>query len=175
MNLKREFLMPVAVLFTICLVISAALALTNEVTAPIILAAEQAAADAARLEVLPAAQGFEALDTAGLPDGVTEVYRAANGAGYVMMLTASGYGGDIKMICGIGMDGKITGIRVLSHSETSGIGDKVTRPEFAARFIGADATLSGVEAITGASISSRAYIGAMEGALAAYTIMEGGN
>ena len=175
MNLKREFLMPVAVLFTICLVISAALALTNEVTAPIILAAEQAAADAAKLKVLPAAQGFEAVSTAGLPGDVTEVYRAANGLGYVMMLTAKGYGGDIKMICGIGADGKIAGIQVLSHSETSGIGDKVTRPEFAAQFIGADATLAGIEAITGASVSSGAYIKAMESALAAYTIMEGGS
>ena len=175
MNLKREFFMPVAVLVTICLVISAALALTNQVTAPIIAAAEQAAADAARAQVLPGADSFEAMEVSGLPPEVREAYRAANGAGYVLLLTAKGYGGDITIICGIGPEGIIAGIQVLSHSETSGIGDKVTRPEFASQFVGADAALQGVQAITGATVSSSAYIGAVQSALAAYEILEGGN
>jgi len=175
MNLKREFFMPVAVLVTICLVISAALALTNQVTAPIIAAAEQAAADAARMEVLPGADSFEAAEASGLPPEVREAYRAANGAGYVLLLTAKGYGGDINMICGIGPEGTIAGIQVLSHRETSGIGDKVTRPEFTSQFVGADAALQGVQAITGATVSSSAYIGAVQSALAAYEILEGGN
>ena len=83
--------MPVFVLVAICVVISAALAATNSLTAPIIEAAERSAATAAQREMLPDADGFTAIETSGLPQSVTEIYRADNGAGYVATVSAKGY------------------------------------------------------------------------------------
>ena len=171
--MKKEFLIPVAVLFAICLVISAALAFTNEMTAPIIEAAERKAADEARIEMLPEADGFTLLEAEDLPKEVVEIYRANNGAGYVAVLSVSGYGGEIRIICGISSEGRIVETKTLIHTETSGIGNKITLEDFTAQFVGTDSELAGVEAITGASISSNAYIAAVRSALEAYKIIEG--
>lgn len=171
-GVKKDFVMPVLVLTLICIVISAALAFTNSVTAPIIAETEAKNAEAARIEVLPAADAFVPVAAEDLPAAVTEVYKAENGAGYVFMLSTKGYGGTMKLICGIGADGKITACKTLSHSETSGLGSKTAEEPFRARFTGKDAGLEGVSAITGATISSKAYIGAIQDAFAAYDIVK---
>ena len=169
-SIGKDFVKPILVLTIICLVISAALAFTNEKTAPIIAEAERAAAEAARQEVLPEADAFTLLELDGLPSTVTEVYKAENGAGFVLMLTAKGYGGDMKLICGIDTDGKITACNTLSQSETKGLGTKTTLPEFREQFIGKDAALDDVETISGATISSKAYVNAIKDAFTAYEI-----
>ena len=172
-NIKNDFVKPILVLMLICLVISAALAFTNEKTAPLILQAEKAKAEAAQKEVLPKADSFTLMKLSGLPSSVTAVYKADNGAGFVLMLTAKGYGGPMKLICGIDADGQITACRTLSQTETQGLGTKTTEPGFRDQFVGKDSSLSGVEAISGATISSRAYIGAIKDAFAAYEIAKG--
>ena len=171
--MKNQFLRPVVVLVSICLVISAALALTNSLTAPIIEAAAQDAATEAQREMLPDASGFTLIESADLPDGVTEMYRADGGAGYVATVSAKGYAGDIDIICGIDGEGNIVKTKTLSHSETSGVGSKITEPEFMEQFVGKGEGLDGVEAISGATVSSEAYIGAIRSALAAYKTVEG--
>jgi electron transport complex protein RnfG len=169
--MKKDFAAPVISLTAICLVISLALAVTNGVTAPVIAAAARTRAEAAQKEVLPEADSFEAVDVE-LPDGVTEAYRAVNGAGYVFMLSASGYGGDISIIAGIDGEGRITAVKTLSHSETEGLGAKITTPEFTGQFAGADST-QGADAISGATISSKAFLGAIETAFTAYELLKG--
>lgn len=173
--MKKDFLIPVLVLFCICLVISTALAVTNQVTAPIIAQAEAEAAEAARLEVMPAAtDGFEKLDIGDLkvPDTVKEIYEAKNGAGYVFMLTTKGYGGEMQLICGIDQAGAITACRTLSHAETAGLGSKTAEADYRDQFIGQGADLSGVSAISGATISSKAYSGAIEDAFTAFQLVK---
>ena len=130
-NVMTDFVAPIAVLVIICVVMSALLALTNSATAPIIAEAERKANEEARLEVLPDADSFLQVEQAGLPDAVKEVYQAENGVGYTFSLTTQGYGGKntLKMAVGIDMDGKITGVKVLSHKETPGLGSKVTTEE----------------------------------------------
>jgi Predicted NADH:ubiquinone oxidoreductase, subunit RnfG len=172
--MKKDFFAPVAVLFAICLMISAALALTNELTVSIIEGAEKKAAEEAQIEMLPEAEGFTLVENDHLPKEVTEIYRADNGAGYVVIMSVQGYGGDVKIICGINTEGEIVNTKTLSHSETNGIGSKITGEEFATQFIGKDSKLQGVQAITGASISSEAYIAAVKSAFEAYKIAEEG-
>ncbi|MDR1131040.1 MAG: FMN-binding protein [Oscillospiraceae bacterium] len=166
----RDYFKPIAVLAVICLVISLALAVTNAKTAPVIEEAAGRKAEQARKEVLPEADAFTQLTLSGLPASVTAVYRADNGAGCVFMLTAKGYGGDIELICGIDGTGKLTGCAVLSHSETQGLGSRVTLPDFQEQFPGQDSALSGVDAISGATISSRAYIDAVRDAFTAFEL-----
>lgn len=169
---RKEFFKPIAVLVTICLVISAALAFTNNMTAPVIQAEKQAEATAARQEVLPEADGFEEMTLTGLPETVTAVYKASNGVGYVFMLTAKGYGGDMELICAIGSDGKLVNCETLSHSETSGLGSKTADEPFRSQFVGKDSSLDGVDTISGATISSKAYIGAIRDAFTAYELVK---
>ena len=113
----KDIIKPIAVLAGICLVVTAVLAYINLVTSPIISAAEEAAAEQAKMEVMPGAKSFDKVDIE-LPEGVTEAYIADNG-GYVFMLSTKGYGGEIKLICGVNADGSVAGISTLSHKETS--------------------------------------------------------
>ena len=173
-NTKNDFVLPILVLTVICLVVTAALAFTEQATTPIIEETERTNAEIARKEVLPASDGFELLELEGLPEGVTEVYTATNGTGTVVFAEGKGYGGTMKIIVGIGADGKITGSKVLAHGETAGLGSKVSEPKFQSQFPGQDDTLSGVSAIGGATISSRCFIGAVEKTFAAQKIAQGG-
>lgn len=166
--MKKDFVLPIVVLGCICLIVSAALALTNMVTAPIIESSRKAAADAARIEVLPKADSFELLELSGIPESVTEVYKAKNDAGFVFMISAKGYGGMMSIICGIDMQGHMTDSKLLSHSETKGLGTKIEGVEFRTQFEGKDEALSGVSAISGATASSEAYIGAIKDAFTAF-------
>ena len=121
------------------------------------------------MEVMPGAKSFEAVSIE-LPEGVTEAYIADNG-GYVFMLSTKGYGGEIKLICGIKADGTIEQTKTLSHSETSGIGSKVVDNEspYRSQYEGKTVDkLDGVDAVTGATISSKAYKKAITAAFEAY-------
>lgn len=169
----NEIIKPVLVLVCICLVITALLAYINSVTSPIIAKAEQEKTEQAMSEVLSEADGFEKLEIENLPDRVTEVYSANNGAGYVFMLTTKGYGGDMKLICGMDADGVIVQCKTLSHSETSGLGSKTAEDAYASQYTGkTDVLLDSVDAITGATISSTAYKNAIEDAFKAYDMIK---
>lgn len=171
-----DFVLPIGVLLIICIVASALLAYTNSITAPIIEAAAEEAAEQARIAVMPEADGFEELQVDGLPETVTGVYEATNGVGYVFMLTADGYGGrdTLSITCGIDSEGKITDTQVLSHSETVGLGSKITGDDFRGQFTGKDSNLEGVDIIGGATFSSNYFIGAIRDAFTAYDMVKEG-
>jgi electron transport complex protein RnfG len=172
--LKKDFIAPILVLSIICLVISGALALTNSITEPVIAAAAAEREEAAMHEIIPDADIFELMDIDGLPATVREVYRSANGAGHIFIITTSGYGGDLRIICGIGPDGKLLHCKALEQSETKGLGARITEPAFEKQFDGVDSRLDGVAAISGATISSTAYINAIKDAFTAYEAVKGG-
>lgn len=166
----KDIIKPIAVLAGICLAVTALLAYINMITSPIIAKAEEEAAAQARSEVLSEADGFEKLSV-DLPEGVTEAYKASNGSGYVFMLSTKGYGGEIVLSCGIRSDGTIEKTETLIHSETSGIGSKVVDNEspYRKQYEGKTADdLDSVDAVTGATISSKAYKKAIAAAFEAY-------
>lgn len=169
----KNIIKPVIVLTCICLVVSVLLAYVNSVTAPIIAEAEQKTAQEAMAEVLPEADSFEPINIDGLPERVDEVYCAENGSGYVFMLTTKGYGGDMKLICGINADGTIEACKTLSHSETSGLGSKTAEDPYRNQYCGKSAdTLGEVDAISGATISSTAYMNAVQDAFEAFDMVK---
>lgn len=172
-NTFKDIIKPVLVLTSICLVVSVLLAYVNSVTSPIISEAEQKAAQEAMAEVLTEADSFELTNIDSLPERVDEIYRAENGSGYVFMLTTKGYGGDMKLICGVKADGTIEACKTLSHSETSGLGSKTAEDPYRNQYIGKSAdTLNEVDAISGATISSTAYMNAVKDALAAFDMVK---
>ena len=174
-NVMTDFGLPIIVLVLICAIMSGLLAATNSVTAPIIEEAERKANEEARMEVMPDADEFLQVEIAGVPDSVTGVFQAKNGAGYVFSITTQGYGGKntLKMTIGIDMDGKITDTKVLSHSETAGLGSKITTDAFKSQFPGKDASLEGVDNISGATFSSNYYRAAIADAYTAYGMVAG--
>lgn len=168
----NEIIKPVLVLVSICLVVTALLAYINSVTSPIIAKAEEEKTRQAMAEVLSEADSFEKLEIGNLPERVTQAYSATNGAGYVFMLTTKGYGGDMKLICGMDADGVIEQCKTLSHAETSGLGSKTAEDPYRNQYCKKSAeTLGEVDAITGATISSNAYKNAIEDAFTAYDIV----
>ena len=111
------------------------------------------------------------------------VYQAQSGGqpvGYAINVEASGSQGTISMMVGIDMDGAVTGVSIVTNSETSGIGSKVMSNEpltngtrVLDQFIGksaADGVLSvgsNVDAITGATVSTKGVTTGVNAALAA--------
>lgn len=170
----NDLLKPVVVLTVICIVVSAALAAVNGVTAPIIAEAAAKAADAARIELLPEADGFEKIEVE--VDGVTEMYKATNDVGYVISAQGNGYGGNgsVKLMIAYDNEGNITNIKVIDcASETPGIGDKiVSEAWFMEQFLGLNGEAKkgeNVDTITGTTISSGAALDAINAAYKAFS------
>ena len=163
---------PIVVLSLICIIVTGALAATNEVTDPIIDAATIAAENAARSEVLPEADSFSPVEGITV-DGVSAVYTADNGAGAAITASAKGYGGDVVVMVGINADGAIEALTVTSHGESPGIGTNVVdSAEYLGQYVGLPAqqlTLGvDIDAHTGATVSSTAVIDAVNAAIEAY-------
>ena len=99
--------------------------------------------------------------------------------GYVVTATdKEGYGGDIKITVGITADGTINGISILSITETAGLGMRATEPAFYEQYQGKQAEKfvvskdggdgEPIDALSGATITSRAVTGAVNAALGYY-------
>ena len=120
---------------------------------------------------------------------VDEVCTAGD-EGYVITTTdKDGFGGNIQITVGIKKDGTINGVSILSISETAGLGMKAKDdPSWGKQFAGKkveafsvvkDGSGSGddakIDAISGATITSKAVTGAMNSCLAYFQSLEGGN
>ncbi|MCR4804290.1 MAG: FMN-binding protein [Clostridia bacterium] len=180
---KKEMLAPSIVLVCICLVASMLLAATYQITKPIIDDIAIRTANEARAEVLPEADGFTQMDI-DLLDGVTEVYEANNGAGYVVTATFKGFGGPVTVMTGMDADGVIQNVKVTDASnETPGLGSKTTLPDHTGKFQGKSGSInmddksssSYVAPVTGASYSSKAVFNAVSAALQQFAAMGGAN
>ena len=169
--MKNDFVMPIVVLALICVVISGALAFTNSITEPVIASAAAEREEAARYEMIPEADNFESVVIDGLPPAVREVFRSTNNVGHIFVVTASGYGGEMTIICGIAPDGRLIKSKALQQTETKGLGSKITEAPFMNQFDGMDSRLDGLIAITGATISSEAYTNAIRDAFEAFELV----
>lgn len=168
MHLYKDFLKPVIVLMSICIVVTGILALAFNKTEPIIKENAKKAADAARTEILPEADAFSEVKLDSQIGAVEEVYSADNGVGYVITAANKGYGGAVKAMIAINSEGKIEGIKVMENSETPGIGSRVIESENIKNFVGKDENLEGVEDIKGVTYTSKAMRQNVNDAFAAF-------
>lgn len=120
--------------------------------------------------------GYRALE--GTPDDVTAVFEVTdadgNVFGYAVSVSPSGFGGNIDTIVGIGTDGKITGVNITALSETPGLGSRVNDANYLSQYNGTGGKLalgSDIDAISGATISSRSVLAGVNRALAAVDTM----
>jgi electron transport complex protein RnfG len=93
------------------------------------------------------------------------------------VLAADGYSGNIEIMVGITADGAVTGIEILTHAETPGLGSKITEGWFKEQFRGkglqdvdwrVKKDGGSFDQITGATISPRAVVGAVRQGLEFY-------
>lgn len=151
-------------LMVICAVTSGILGAVNMVTKPII---DQIAADkttAAYNEVLPSAGGYEAVDYTDA--NVTAVAKCAEGT--VVEVSISGSQSTLALAIGVDNDGVITGVSIIDHGETPGLGAKSTEEAWRAQFVGQASGLAldkkggEIAALTGATITSQAIVDACQ-------------
>ncbi|MEG0295666.1 MAG: RnfABCDGE type electron transport complex subunit G [Clostridium sp.] len=132
--------------------------------------------------IMPQAESIEDSGIAG-NEAVTEIFKAKNGneeVGYVFKVTTKGFHGPVDLVVAISNEDVITGMKVMAHSETPGLGAKIVEEEFRTRFNNlptteditmvktAPAKDSEVSAITGATVSSNAIGTAVTDALRFY-------
>ena len=160
-------------LLIITAVVAAALAGVNAITAPRIAAATEAKTHEAISAVLPGGgQPVDAFtDETGL---VSRVY--ASNTGYAVEVNPSGFGDTITMMVGIDKDGNVLGISIISHAETASLGAVAAATtsageNFRGQFTGASGSVSvtkdggEIDAITGATITSRAVCDGVNAAM----------
>ena len=185
---------PAILLAVLCLTVTLLLAATNEVTkGPI---AEQAAEAAyeRKLAIFPDAASFDAvtltkdLESAMKDKDITvqEVSRAVDtqgkSLGFVLVTASRGYAGNVVTTVGIGEDGKVILVSATAADDTPGLGKRVEEKSFSDQFTGIDAgdmtSVTGdgetkkIDAISGATISSKGASGAVNMALDAYSYLK---
>jgi len=178
----KEIVVPAAVLFVICLAATFLLALTNNVTAPKIQSLAAGNEKNSRAEVLPEADTFSD-EKALTADGKEYKYfigydENGNIAGYTFTTSAKGYGGDVVIMTGVDTSGAVTGITTLVLNETAGLGMNAQKESYRNQYIGKSGVIgvstagnraeNGIDAMTGATITSKAVTDAVNIALGLY-------
>ena len=181
-NIKSVIMTTVS-LTLICAVASSLLALTNALTADRIANAQKEAEQKAMARVVKADEYSEA--TVSDNDDNKYIYYIAknnNGMvlGYIFTASQNGYGGEVKVMTAISPEGKIIAIEVLSAGdETPGLGQNVTKKNFWNLFKGKSGKLAAakssasdtdIQAVTGATISSRAVVNSVNKATELFEI-----
>lgn len=193
-KLESNFRNMVLVLFLVTFIASGALGFVYELTKEPIRLVEITNKNAAINEVITNFENTEPLfdnepfiEMYKVPsdkDSLT-FYPARNAGKYLGMAvetyTMLGFSGEIKLMVGFDMDGKIMNVAVLSHAETPGLGDKIEneKSDFSEQFRGIDPSSfklkvkkdnGDVDAITASTISSRAYCDAVQRAYNAFIL-----
>jgi electron transport complex protein RnfG len=192
--MKNNFVRLAGILFIISAISAGVLAFLNDSTKDIIAQNEaKASMNPAVIEaVMPGAAMFNVYADTAVTDKIkaenkkfvnleTAVDGSGKEMGYVIRTfsTVAGYGGDMELFVGISFDGKITGMNVIKHNETAGLGSKAAEPKFQKQFLGRDAATEikvsksnpkadEITALTGATKSSKSFTSAVNNALSIY-------
>ena len=190
MAAKKDTLINMFVaLFVICIVSGGVLGVVYNATKDPIAAAETAKKTEAIKNVLPEFNELkETMVMSALEDVEIPFYLAHDAdnnfiGAAVETFTNKGFSGNISLMVGILADGTLKNISVLQHAETPGLGSKMTEPTFKDQFNGKKADSfnikvkkdgGDVDAITAATISSRAFCDAVNRALLTFENNKGG-
>lgn len=184
----KEVLVPSVSLFVISLVVTLLLAITNNITAPLIEQLSTETEIQTRKTVLAEASYFDDANKTITLDGTKYTYCVGldtekNVVGYIFTTSTKGYGGEVKVMTGVSADGKVTGVEALSLSETAGLGMNAQKESFRDQYIGKSGEIgvaksspseNEIQALTGATITSKAFTDAVNIALELYSLVTGG-
>jgi Na+-translocating ferredoxin:NAD+ oxidoreductase subunit G len=144
-----------------CVISAGMLAYVFMMTGPQIEANAKASFEGSLREVLPGAESFKNVSTPGAKSEIYEGVAGGQVTGLAVKVAPRGYSGEIVMLVGVDPELRVKGMKILSQRETPGLGTNVEKPKFQKQFIGkgvkdAFAPKKDIDAITGATISSRA-------------------
>lgn len=180
------------ILFAITLIAGALLGLTYEVTKEPIADAQAVKQDNALQKVFNNAS-FNEMNELSNADNYPYIAKSFEAvidgdvAGYAFkMVTPEGYGGNIEFVVGLSIEGQVTGIDIIKHAETPGLGAKAAEAEFKDQFMDKPITLlevvktgasaeTDIEAISAATITSKAVTNAVNQAIDCYNNELGGS
>ena len=190
MAAKKDTLINMFVaLFVICVVSGGVLGVVYNATKEPIAAADTAKKTAAIENVLPEFKELKetkvksAMEDIDIPFYLAYDTDSTFIGAAVETFTNKGFSGNISLMVGILADGTINNISVLQHAETPGLGSKMSEPSFKDQFNNKNATSfnfsvkkdgGDVDAITAATISSRAFCDAVNRALSTFENNKGG-
>ena len=165
MKLLKTF----AILLAVIAVFGVAMFGLNFYTAPLIEANNAGAANERLNAVMPGGKAYEDITATlkDLPASVVKVNKETGGLGYVIECTATSQytaGAPMDIVLGVDADGKICGVKLVSHSESLIFGEA-----YPDTYIGKDSALAGVEVYAGSTFSSNAFKGAVEEAMGVLT------
>ena len=169
-NLVKYVLRLTVTLLLITGIVAAALAGVNAITKDAIAANQEKKTQDALAVVLPGVQGLQKVELSGDTGIVGEVY--SDGNSFAVKVLPAGFDGAITMMVGIS-EGKVTGISVISHTETPGLGavaaaQNAKGEAFRGQFVGQEGTLAvgnQIDAMSGATITSKAVVTGVNAAL----------
>ncbi len=132
---------------------------------------EKAELEAKLLEILPGSTDFTPEEYTGEDANIRSVYKADKG--YVVLTATQGYAGTVTMLIGVSNDGKVTGLQIRQMAETYGLGwNALTDVDFLKQFLNTkgDAQVgTNVDAIAGATVTSKAVVRSVNSAVAFVT------
>ncbi|MGI6538639.1 MAG: RnfABCDGE type electron transport complex subunit G [Caldicoprobacterales bacterium] len=163
-------------LLLITVIATFALALTQMITEEPIKVRAEKASNEARTAVLSSADEFIELevDEEAYPNVIRAFKGLADGnlEGYVFQVSNRGYGGNLEVLVGFNNEGTLSGLRVISHKETPGLGAKVQDSHYCEQYKGlpVDEEISSneINVISGATVSSNAVTSAVNHAIDFY-------
>lgn len=171
----RDFTRMISVLFIVCGLAAASLAVMNAATKERIAGYERRAREAALREVFADADEFVVYR----PDKVWEASCKGRKMGRVFLVQVQGYSGPITLMFGTDAGGAVTALAVLSQTETPGLGAKIAGAKFRDQFRNKrpeqlflkkdDPARGQIDAITGATISSRTVTKAVRSTLESFS------
>lgn len=179
-NNRKDIFSPIFVLLAICLIIPLALSLTNSVTADKI-AALDAENQKKAMAGLIKAEVYKPMTAASASGEELTYYQAEKGgeiAGFLFVTAAKGYGGEVSVMTALNTDGTVLAVEILDVSnETPGLGQNAKKESFYKQYAGkkagisllkngADEQKNEINAVTGATITSKAVTAAVNQALA---------
>ncbi len=175
---NKEIIIPTFVMVCICIVVTLALSLTNSLTKEKIVEIEAKTQNDSMKEVLTA-DSYDKLSVTYENEKI-EYYEAKKDGkteGYIFVIAEKGYGGDVKVMCAVNTDNTVKSVKVLdATSETPGLGQNTANESFYSQYGGLKKGISvlksggskdanTINAVTGATISSKAVTSAVNKSL----------
>ena len=163
------------ILCLICSAVALILSFVNMVTAERIAENEERV----KREAIVALFGSNSIEYTALEkvsDTVDEIFTVTDDGedlGYCVRLTPSGFGGGIGMMVAVDNGGNVIGARIVSHSETPGLGSRIEGEDFLSQFVGESSTRTDYDVLSGSTISSKAVIAGVNDSLEALSSILG--
>ncbi|MBQ8207755.1 MAG: RnfABCDGE type electron transport complex subunit G [Clostridia bacterium] len=172
----KEILRIGGILCIICAAVALILSFVNMVTAAKIAENEELEKKSA-IVALFGSQTVEYTTMEGTPETVNSIYSVTDKGsdlGYCVSVSPGGFGGDVNLMVGVNSDGSVIGVRVVSHSETPGLGSRIEADSFLSQFVGKSGSVAegqDYDIISGSTVSSDAVAAGVNTALDALSNM----